>query len=377
MSKMVILKPIVWNDQGYLRPAECVSDKGYPGEHGYGHEEWNARPDWIWQGWKIFHAQGKGRMFTHAQTGDLGMIMTAMHDGRFFAVGVACNVYENNEQDRAAIAKDLNLLSYGDELWKLPSVRSRKKDKADFDRHWAQAHLWFQWRCPVSHFHWFRTPIEIIPNDLIPNPPGQPPRRAIAMMFSSYQAIRPDQALSIVTQELPADHPIVTWLRSNTFDPLTVRNRSVRNAPPPRRQSPCSGSPAPDRDVCRRYTLECEIIIPPRHDLLQKRFTAYLESTGARAIVENRNRVDLCYVDAQHRPVLVEIKPTDTDTTRYAIRTAMGQLLDYRQSITGDPALLIVIGNKPVDDIDIALALSNGFGVAWPDDQGFAVHWPD
>ncbi len=61
---------------------------------------------------------------------------------------------------------------------------------------------------------------------------------------------------------------------------------------------------------------------------------------------------------------------------RFAIRAALGQLLDYRQGQAGDPELLVVVGCEPISAADIALAIDNGFGVAWPQGDGFAIRWP-
>lgn len=54
----------------------------------------------------------------------------------------------------------------------------------------------------------------------------------------------------------------------------------------------------------------------------------------------------------------------------------MGQLLDYRQRATEDTSLLIVLETKPRNK-DHLLALSNGFGVAYPAKGTFKVLWPD
>ena len=89
----------------------------------------------------------------------------------------------------------------------------------------------------------------------------------------------------------------------------------------------------------------------------------------------NLASVDLRYVDPRRGNVLVEIKPCDCASARYAIRTAMGQLLDYRQRSQGEPSLLIVIEAKP-NDADRDLATSNGFGVAYPAKGTFNVIWP-
>ncbi len=74
--------------------------------------------------------------------------------------------------------------------------------------------------------------------------------------------------------------------------------------------------------------------------------------------------------------VFVEVKPCETATARFAIRTALGQLLDYRQSASGPPRLLIVVEVPPAEERDIQLALSNHVGIAWPKAKGFEVRWP-
>ena len=372
MNKMVVLKPVVWNGAGYIGPTGDNTSSGYAGEHGYGHEEWNGRSDWVWKGWKVFHTQGKGQMFDYAEDGDLGIVMTTMRDGRFYAVGVGCAVYANSDKDRTAIAKDLRLRDNGIELWKLPKVRDLKRDKAAFDAHWEDAYASVQWRCPQSHFAWFNPPIPISPNDIIPAVPPRPPRQAIIMMHSSYQAVRPDQALAIIGNKLPSSHPVLAWLSTGDFD--EVSTPGVGDAPPPRSKAGrSSGTPT---DPYTRYLQENEFQVTPKHHNLQSAFDAYLRVSKAKRIVPNMERVDVRYDDAQKGPVLAEIKPSDPQTVRFAIRAAIGQLLDYRQNDAGNPELLIVVGCKPSSPKDLHLALDNGFGLAWKDGESFAIRWP-
>ncbi len=85
--------------------------------------------------------------------------------------------------------------------------------------------------------------------------------------------------------------------------------------------------------------------------------------------------MDLRYRDSKRGAVLVEVKPTESSTVRYAIRVAMGQLLDYRQRTPGRHALLIVIDNEPTDE-DLQFAISNGFGLAWRSEKSFKYAWP-
>ncbi|WP_136646470.1 hypothetical protein [Tabrizicola sp. YIM 78059] len=124
-----------------------------------------------------------------------------------------------------------------------------------------------------------------------------------------------------------------------------------------------------------RYVQTYEACITPRHSELQGRFERFLSCKGATELRPNLASVDLRYSDSARGQVLAEIKPCETESSRYAIRTAMGQLLDYRQRANGDVSLLIVVEVKPSDE-DLALATSNGFGIAFPSKDAFKIIWP-
>lgn len=134
-------------------------------------------------------------------------------------------------------------------------------------------------------------------------------------------------------------------------------------------------SPDTASDPYTRYIKENEIQVSPRHNQLQGQFQAFLATIDAQAVQANLESVDLRYQDAKLGTVLVELKPCDMTNVRYAIRTAMGQLLDYRQRSKGEAALLIVAETKPNQE-DRDLARSNGFGLAYPSRDTFKVIWP-
>lgn len=233
MGKMVVLKPVVWNDNGYVRPAGFGAASGYAYNNGYGHEEWNGDETRIWQGNRVFHTETKKTMTRYAQTGNLGIILTARNNGDFFAVGAAVNVYLNTEDDRNAIADSLNLFEAWRQIWEVEAVRNiYHNNEAVFREHWFAEHRWVRWRCLPSHIQMFANPIRIVPNNLIPALPGNPPRMAIVMRQGSCQHIRPDQALAAISGALPDGHPIILWLNSGSFDPGIVA-QNTRNAPPP------------------------------------------------------------------------------------------------------------------------------------------------
>jgi hypothetical protein len=116
-----------------------------------------------------------------------------------------------------------------------------------------------------------------------------------------------------------------------------------------------------------------EVKISPLHNDLQKRFEAFLKKTAATAIDPNLGGVDLRYTDSKGL-ILCEIKPCTADSVRFAIRTAMGQLLDYRQN-SRQARLQIVLAERPRQR-DLELARSNDFSVAFPSGRGFEIEWP-
>lgn len=133
-------------------------------------------------------------------------------------------------------------------------------------------------------------------------------------------------------------------------------------------------SPPPPKKPHVRYLEEYEIEIQPRHHKLQSKFEEYLNYAGYSDLVSNHERVDLRFRNQDRDLVLAEIKPCDIQLARYAIRTAMGQLLDYRQKTDEEARMLIVLDVKPYEE-DRLLALSNGFGIAFPDRKKFSIIW--
>lgn len=75
--------------------------------------------------------------------------------------------------------------------------------------------------------------------------------------------------------------------------------------------------------------------------------------------------------------MMVEIKPADAATVRFAIRAAIGQLLDYQQHQGWRDRQMILVGAEVTRTDDLRLALDNGFGLAWPvGSVGFDMRWP-
>lgn len=376
LDKLVVLQPLVWNSGGYVAPNGSKSVGGYVSKRGYGHEEWNGNPERVWNGQRVFHSQTKGKMAEYGKAGGrLGIIMTAYSGGRPYALGLATSVVANNQTEMKTIARALRFKDEGERLWGLESVRKKFGNRRDrFDSHWKTEHHWVQWRAPEAEFVWFDQPIQIDPEGIFPSGDPEKPRKDIAKRHSGHMVISNTQALAIVASSLPQEHPAVVWLRTGVFNPKNIA-KSVRSSGPP---TPSSGhgSASTAKEAYVRYLQEREVAVDPKHHILQSAFVAYIQSV-ATEVVENKNAVDLTYKDPSKGRVLVEVKPSDPADVRFAIRTAMGQLLDYRQRSLGRPNLLIVVDAEPKSKSDTLLALSNGFGIAFRSAKGFKIVWPN
>ena len=149
----------------------------------------------------------------------------------------------------------------------------------------------------------------------------------------------------------------------------------TRNTPSSNRGQVSSRSPSAATDPYLRYVQAYEVEVTPQHNELQERFERYLKRRGIIDLKPNVGSVDLRFRDSEKKLVFVEVKPCDSKNARYAIRTAIGQLLDYCHRASEKASMLIVLEVKPKSN-DLGLAISNGFGVAYPTQQEFELVWP-
>ena len=219
LGKMIVLKPVVWTSSGYNFPSG-IDKKGsdYVATHGFGHEEWNGDAKRLWNGQRVFHTERKGRMEEHGRHGDLGIIMTAYTENGPHALGVATSVQLNTDEERKAIARSLKTAGHAKAMWELPSIRKRFQTFAAFNKFWKnKEHEWISWRCPPEQYAWFSNPVALDPARLFPPAVqgGKVPQ--IVKMFSSYMAVRPDQAIAVVESSVGEGSPIIDWLRTGEF----------------------------------------------------------------------------------------------------------------------------------------------------------------
>lgn len=185
---LYFLKPVVWNGQGYARPAGDKFSSGYPAEHGFGHEEWNNSPrlEFIDRGvrYRVFHIQGLGNQPLQDFAGRIMVFMIASYAGHQYLVGVAGKVAAVAESERRALVNRLRLHSLWKEAWALPSVRrAHRNDERHFMRHWNEEIYWLpSWKCPADHFLWLPEPVVLDPQALTG-------KRRLVGMYGTYHEV--------------------------------------------------------------------------------------------------------------------------------------------------------------------------------------------
>jgi len=339
--KAIILKPIVWSTNEYTRPCGFPSTSGFAGDYGYGHEEWNNKANRIWRDFKLFHTESRDRLLEYSNTGELGIVMIAAHERKQYAIGIATNVFDNNEDDRELISEELNLYDEWEEVWEVNLVKERfGNDERGFIEHWRKQYKWIRWKCPKDQYHHFQKPILL-------NPERISGKKRLIAMHGSYQPVYPEHVLAFARKQLHDKEAIAGWLSEPDFDDEIISDglkKVRRNQRPPSRKKKKSSCNSPANRKYE-YWVEGNRTAQPRHARLQAKFVKWLSSKNL-PFRENQAYVDVKYL-YKGGEVFSEVKPTENIETRYAIRAAIGQLLEYQYRLKSEAKLEIVLGSKP------------------------------
>lgn len=350
----------MWSTNGYVQPSGYPSSSGYSKDYGYGHEEWNNKENRFWRGYKLFHTEATDKLLEYSDNGELGILMIASLEGDQYAIGIATSVYHNDENERELIAEELNVYEEWKQIWALDIVKTKfKNNQKKFLKHWKKNYEWIRWKCPQDQYFIFHEP-------LILNPQKISGKKRIISMHGRFQAVYPEQVISIVENELPKDHPIISWLSEPDFDENLISDdlkkfRKNQKKWPRRKTKPGANSPSMRKF---KYWVEGERSVEPHHTELQAKFVRFLKTSGIE-YEENLNFIDVQY-QLDGCKIFSEIKPTVNVETKYAIRAAIGQLLEYRYSLNKNAILEIVIGKKPKES-EIGFVKSLGFFFSYYD----------
>ncbi len=360
-------KPVAWSNNKYKGPSSPKVSSGFVRDHGYGGEEWNNAEHRVFKGQRIFHTETKPKLNAYAENGNLGLIMTSWHNKRQYVVGVACGLRRLSKKDKIELARIFRLREEGNSVWQQSQVQERFGRKSDFTRHWQDGSHTISWACPDELYHWFEQPIL-----LEFKPLGD--KATLAKMHNSYQAILPEQGLHLLNNHLSLASPIRRWLIENEFDERFNRKKIARRqSVDERRQN--YGSPTPENSY-ERYVREALIKVHPKHNSLEKSYRNYLISIGVLEPRQNDRGMDFVFNHPRRGLCIAELKPCETGQTRFAIRHALGQLLEYRYQHEPSAALIAVLSVQPTTE-EQAYLKSLNMAFAWQSEKGFIEIWPD
>lgn len=353
----------MWNTNGYIEPSGYPSSSGFSNKYGYGHEEWNNKANRFWRGFKLFHTEATDRLLEYSTSGELGIMMVASTEGNQYAIGVATSVYHNDEEERELIAEELNIFDEWKQIWSLDIVKSKfKSNQKSFLKHWKENYKWVHWKCPKDQYFYFKQPLLLDPKSISG-------KSRIALMHGSFQAIYPEQVISIIENYIPKKSPIISWLSEPDFDDSLI-SKSLKDFKKGKKRWPKreirTGTNSPSTRKFK-YWVEGERSVEPHHADLQSKFVRFLRASGIE-YKENENYIDVQY-HKNGKKYYSEIKPTENVETKYAIRAAIGQLLEYQYSFDKKAIPEIVVGKKPKKkELDFVNAI--GFCISYYDSRG-------
>ncbi len=164
-----VLKPILWNTEGYLRPSGVRANSGYPHEHGYGHEEWNNSPRMAYErsglAYRAFHTERIGGV-PPPQDDPIVIFLYASHHGVQQLVGAAAEArcLIDREDERTALIGELGIRNFWREAWRLPGVQSAYTGEKAFLQEWKANCSWIpNWTCLASMFFQPDEPVTLDP----------------------------------------------------------------------------------------------------------------------------------------------------------------------------------------------------------------------
>jgi hypothetical protein len=364
-------KPLLWSNNGYRGPSDPKVHGGWVKEAGYGGEEWNGDSTREWQRNRYFSSETEKKLDAFAEHGHLGLLMTAMKGDVQYILGVACDVSLISSKEYALIEKRFTLAKVGDELWNRPTIREKFASRSDFTKHWGSGTHTIHWKCPAELYEWFDEPIPL------PKYPLRPDKMVLSKMHGGYQALRPEDGIKLLGDRLAEDHPIMQWLITNDFDPFFFNpvDRKVGAPLSKKERSDLASAAAADKPY-KKYLKERVVTVNALHGVLEKEFASYLSSIKATDIRRNVGGIDACFTLAKVGPVIAELKPASKDETRFALRIAIGQVLEYQYFLRPDAKPLIVLGYKPTPK-EIKFAGSLGISCAWKTANSFEIAWAD
>lgn len=307
-----------------------------------------------------FHTEAEEKLISYAMNGNLGILMISSYQGKQYALGIATNVFYNDSQKRKRITKGLKIYNYWKEIWDLKSVKNKfENNQNKFLKFWTEHYEWFNWRCPSENYYWFKKVI-LLKSEEIRG------KKKLVTEYGKYQAISPEQAIEIIKKNIPKNHKCLQWLSSGIFDSNFLKTKVLIDSKDLRKKYKVSLGNSSSKEQFE-YWVYGKRSIEPLHTEWQEKFVEYLKSNRKnRNIKKDEHFIDVRY-ETDDKMIFADIKPTEKIETKYAIRIAIGQLLEYRYYINKKAELEIVLSTKPKNH-EIKFATEMGFILTYFDE---------
>ena len=279
-----LMQRVCWNTRGWQLPSGATTEKGFPGENGFGHEEWNFQIDDVWNGFifpYIYQIPQQRKLKEHNGKFNIGFFTRHQERNQWFFIGIHHGAELISEEEYSKIIKEFK--SHGiferraEELF--TTAGSFKTKKA------ALKEVMDAFRVP-----YIRVKIPVSGVEMFPQP-------------------------------IPIDKPGNVRFKSFTYIERFPSNK-ISNRKKDRQQK----SALAEDGYFRESPGKLSVIIP-KHNELSNNFVAWLGKMGISAKQEE-NYIDVLFEDGGVS-YIAELKVIYGVGTTKSIRESLGQLLEY------------------------------------------------
>ena len=278
-----IVQRVCWNTRGWQLPAGSTTEKGFPDENGFAHEEWNFQIEDAVDGFVYGYMRIPPSLSNQEEP--FRVYFYAIHPNTKNRLLVGCyrEAFLILEHEYKSVLTDFKTRKIidrrTDELMRIVPKLSKEKARAEITNSLKES--WLKIKCRTDSIQTFEPAIAI--NPIIGS-------KRLSHRFSGFTYINESELLKEVEASSHQRHVLAedAYMREN------------------------------------RQNLS-EII--RRHNALSNGFCEWLESKGIKPSQE-RQQVDVQF-EYQDESYLIEIKITYGSSTRQAIREAIGQLCEY------------------------------------------------
>lgn len=331
-----IVQRVCWNTRGWRLPAGSTDEKGFPGEKGFGHEEWNFQLEDAVDGWLYGYTYTRPSI---SQGEPFRLYFYAIHPTTKDRLLVGCYKHARliNDPEYKKLLQRFRsagiLERRAQELQRVVPHMSRAAAFKEVESSLKES--WLKVKCPVESVQLVEPPCKL---------PLKVGERTLSHRFRTFTYVEESELFANLPQESEQRDRI---LRVDLAEDGYFRE---------------------SRENLR------EII--PRHNALSNSFCRWLEARGVAPKQEQQDvDVEFYHVGQSYR---VELKVTYAAGIRHSLREAIGQLLEYNLYPGREmhDNWIVVLDCKPdLQSIEYIAALREEFGLplhlGWQSSKAF------